>query len=78
MVTERLDLDYWVVERKNSPNGRPSVAVEPGLILGVQISQKLGVFLTNVIVVGGKLNEAPLNEFVRVVHLNVMTCWYRG
>lgn len=52
-----------------SPDWRPAVAVQVGLVLGVEGAQLFGVLVTHMVVVGGHAGEAPLHQLVCIVHL---------
>lgn len=52
-----------------SPDWWPAVAVQVGLVLRVEGTELLGVFVTHVVVVGGHAGEAPLHQLVCIVHL---------
>lgn len=45
------------------------MAVQIGLVLGVEGTQLLGVLVAHVVVVSGHAGEAPLHQLVCIVHL---------
>lgn len=56
-------------ETTNSPYWRPSVHVEPRLVLRQERPQHLGVLAADVVVVLGQVRKAPKAKLVGVVEL---------
>ena len=51
------------------PDGRPSVDVEPGLVLGVERAQHFGEPAADLVVVVGEVVQAPVAQLQRVAYL---------